>query len=82
MEETEENEIKMHFIIRLLKTSNKETCLKAHQKDSHIHGKTKGRISLSGKHMFRRQWISKIMKEMNSSYREQIGGRQEIGAGG
>lgn len=34
------------------------------------------------KHTFRRQWISKIMKEMNSSYREQIGGRQEIGAGG
>lgn len=49
VEKTEENEIKTHFIIKLLKTSNKETCLKAHQKDSHIHGKTKGRISLSGK---------------------------------
>ena len=49
VQETEENEIKMHFIIKLLKTSNRETCLKAHQKDSHIHGETKGRISLSGK---------------------------------
>lgn len=49
VEKTEEHEIKTHFIIKLLKTSNKETCLKAHQKDSHIHGKTKGRISLSGK---------------------------------